>query len=207
MLALNTYITTNKNGILYTNSEIMDSITMTDTTKIDTAKPFSLGCFHLWRTTQYEADSIVKNDECSRYANTTLWELTKDSPIKTKTVYIFNSVTKGCLYAVDKTSNEVKIDNECNGNAYLWEIPYSGKCGFGFEYCGDGCQSKYGECLYELPDPNPQFPEDDPSETYCGPQYGNKKCSFGDCCSKDGKCGFGHQYCGKGCQPEFGGCL
>ncbi|OUM58892.1 carbohydrate-binding module family 18 protein [Piromyces sp. E2] len=82
-----------------------------------------------------------------------------------------------------------------------------GKCGFGHEYCGDGCQSEFGVCLGELPDPNPQFPEDEPSEIHCGPKYGYKKCSFGDCCSKDGECGFGHKYCGNGCQPEYGGCL
>ncbi|OUM57105.1 hypothetical protein PIROE2DRAFT_18010 [Piromyces sp. E2] len=124
-----TYISSNKNGIIYTSSDIMNSVLMKDITKFDNSKPFSLGCFRTWRSTKYEADAAMKNDECNIYGDANRWILSETSPVKTKKVFIINSVTKGCLYAVGKSSNEVKIDSKCNGNSYLWEIPESGNSG------------------------------------------------------------------------------
>jgi len=122
----NTYISSNRNGIVNTDSDITNSSVMNDITKLDIKKPYSLGCFHLTTSNKYESDSTVKNNECTRYGDAGRWILSEKPPVKTKRVYIYNSVTKGCLYAVGKSSNEVKIDNKCDGNSYLWEIPENG---------------------------------------------------------------------------------
>jgi len=38
----------------------------------------------------------------------------------------------------------------------------------------------------------------------CGPGYG--KCKHDECCSKYGWCGSSSEYCGSGCQPDYGKC-
>ncbi|OUM59969.1 carbohydrate-binding module family 18 protein [Piromyces sp. E2] len=38
----------------------------------------------------------------------------------------------------------------------------------------------------------------------CGKEYGS--CDNNECCSKYGYCGKSSEYCGKGCQSEFGRC-
>ncbi|ORX52630.1 hypothetical protein BCR36DRAFT_286490 [Piromyces finnis] len=40
----------------------------------------------------------------------------------------------------------------------------------------------------------------------CGHLAGNQKCPNNECCSKDGHCGIGSEFCDYGCQPNFGFC-
>jgi hypothetical protein len=49
--------------------------------------------------------------------------------------------------------------------------------------------------------------DDNKPKNRCGPKYGNKKCPGDECCNSKGQCGFDRNYCGKGCQSEFGYCL
>jgi hypothetical protein len=39
----------------------------------------------------------------------------------------------------------------------------------------------------------------------CGPLAGGRPCEDGLCCSQYGMCGSSADYCGDGCQPEYGG--
>ncbi|OUM63713.1 carbohydrate-binding module family 18 protein [Piromyces sp. E2] len=62
--------------------------------------------------------------------------------------------------------------------------------------------SSENEESYDINDDNDII--DIPSER-CGENYGS--CSDGQCCSKYGWCGTSNEYCGVGCQKEFGECL
>ncbi|ORX81486.1 hypothetical protein BCR32DRAFT_299413, partial [Anaeromyces robustus] len=94
----------------------------------------------------------------------------------------------------------------------------NGICGTGKAYCGQGCQSEFGKCLsnsndsklsmvrcngnnqdqqWEITTINPNIPR-------CGSGIGS--CPSGQCCNRDGLCGTGNDYCGKGCQSQFGKC-
>jgi len=83
-----------------------------------------------------------------------------------------------------------------------------GWCGKTDDYCGKGCQSEFGKCKSTVtttttktktPTPTPT-----PSNNKCGKGIGS--CKKGECCSKYGWCGKTDDYCGKGCQSEFGKC-
>ncbi|KAF4865232.1 putative endochitinase [Colletotrichum siamense] len=85
-----------------------------------------------------------------------------------------------------------------------------GYCGTSTDHCGTGCQSDFGTCgTGSTPDPAPA-PAPDPPTTpspgggACGVNVGS--CGAGNCCSMYGYCGSGLDYCGTGCQPEFGTC-
>jgi len=69
-----------------------------------------------------------------------------------------------------------------------------GYCGTGSDYCGSGCQSKYGKCTSTNVS----------SSDRCGRDYGT--CSSGRCCSRYGYCGTDDEYCGSGCQSKYGKC-
>jgi len=75
-----------------------------------------------------------------------------------------------------------------------------GYCGNTEDHCGAGCQLEYGKCSPIDVDIN------NGSGSPCGPLFDNKVCENGECCSKDGYCGFDIPFCGEGCQPEFGNC-
>lgn len=85
-----------------------------------------------------------------------------------------------------------------------------GYCGTSTDHCGTGCQSDFGTCgTGSTPNPAPA-PAPDPPTTpspgggACGVNVGS--CGAGNCCSMYGYCGSGLDYCGTGCQPEFGTC-
>ncbi|KAK2749016.1 putative class III aminotransferase [Colletotrichum kahawae] len=85
-----------------------------------------------------------------------------------------------------------------------------GYCGTSTDHCGTGCQSDFGTCgTVSTPDPAPA-PSPDPPTTpapgggACGVNVGS--CGSGNCCSMYGYCGSGLDYCGTGCQQEFGTC-
>ncbi|KAG4091616.1 hypothetical protein H8356DRAFT_1082863 [Neocallimastix lanati (nom. inval.)] len=82
----NIYISSNRNVIVYTDSDITNSSVMNDITKLVTKKPYSLGCFHLTTSNKYEFDSTVKNNECTRYGDAGRWILSEKPPVKTKQV-------------------------------------------------------------------------------------------------------------------------
>ncbi|ORX79055.1 subtilisin-like protein [Anaeromyces robustus] len=79
------------------------------------------------------------------------------------------------------------------------------------QYCSisKGCQSEFSEfCLSSL---NTKVSTRKTNKR-CGPEYGScitKNSRYYDdveCCSSDGYCGRSSEYCGKGCQSEFGVC-
>ncbi|ORX83427.1 glycoside hydrolase/deacetylase [Anaeromyces robustus] len=85
-----------------------------------------------------------------------------------------------------------------------------GYCGSTDEYCGIGCQADYGHC-------NLTTEKNNIESNRCGPGYGtfspnglcgenNGICPNHQCCSKYGYCGSTDDYCGNGCQSEFGRC-
>ncbi|OUM60123.1 hypothetical protein PIROE2DRAFT_14182 [Piromyces sp. E2] len=105
-----------------------------------------------------------------------------------------------------------------------------GYCGLSEKHCkiSNGCQRKYGKCdsvtktfkstttttTTELPTtttinvPTTTNNVDEKSlYNKCGPKYGNRICSGNKCCNESGECGFNLDFCGKGCQSEFGYCL
>jgi len=53
-----------------------------------------------------------------------------------------------------------------------------------------------GKLLWAYPD----------NREFCGPNHDNKTCSNNQCCDKDGVCGNTSDYCGIGCQSDFGRC-
>ncbi|KEZ41908.1 hypothetical protein SAPIO_CDS6604 [Scedosporium apiospermum] len=71
-------------------------------------------------------------------------------------------------------------------------------CGRNGSYCGDGCQSDFGVCG----DSNIS------SDGSCGGSRGLtcRGSAEGNCCSARGFCGQTTDYCGDGCQAEFGDC-
>jgi len=73
-----------------------------------------------------------------------------------------------------------------------------GYCGTTTDYCGNGCQTKYGICNLKNAD------ESSDTDGRCGPNYG--KCPNNGCCSKYGYCGYDDSYCGTGCNPKYGLC-
>ncbi|KAK9465999.1 hypothetical protein V1512DRAFT_30622 [Lipomyces arxii] len=77
----------------------------------------------------------------------------------------------------------------------------NGWCGSDWDYCGPGCQSKFGSCTALGPDsPLPTV-----VDKQCGPKLGI--CGNGQCCSAFGWCGTTADYCAYGCQADFGACL
>ncbi|OUM57235.1 carbohydrate-binding module family 18 protein [Piromyces sp. E2] len=86
-----------------------------------------------------------------------------------------------------------------------------GYCGKTDEYCSikKGCQSEFGRCddgkrptITTTVTKKTSTPSPTKTNSRCGSQYG--KCPSGQCCSKYGYCGKDSQYCGTGCQSEYG---
>jgi len=84
-----------------------------------------------------------------------------------------------------------------------------GYCGTSNAYCGAGCQTEFGVCG------NASSTSKKPSSTKkstptlsttgkCGSGFGS--CAKNECCSQYGYCGTSDEYCGYGCQSEFGRC-
>ncbi|ORX43050.1 hypothetical protein BCR36DRAFT_243293, partial [Piromyces finnis] len=78
-----------------------------------------------------------------------------------------------------------------------------GFCGTSKDYCGMGCQSDYGKCdAMDTIVPSKLSISTDGS---CGMDVG-KICPEGTCCSRYGFCGTSEDYCGMGCQSDYGKC-
>ncbi|OUM60628.1 carbohydrate-binding module family 18 protein, partial [Piromyces sp. E2] len=91
-----------------------------------------------------------------------------------------------------------------------------GYCGKTDDYCGNGCQSEFGDCPGAIKKDRPNYggsPSNTPKQPEypiskddrCGPKS-KTRCGAGKCCSKYGYCGTTNEYCGTGCQSEFGAC-
>ncbi|KAK5671937.1 hypothetical protein QVD99_001762 [Batrachochytrium dendrobatidis] len=80
-----------------------------------------------------------------------------------------------------------------------------GRCGNDEHHCHANCMEGYGVCWdYSVPfSLESGFPNT--MDGQCGKEFGTK-CSSNDCCSKDGECGFGEDYCEAGCQKGYGRC-
>ena len=87
-----------------------------------------------------------------------------------------------------------------------------GYCGTTYEHCyiSKGCQLGFGSCIdntkTSTTSPQPTTPANQKISTNgkCGKEDG--RCPNGYCCSQYGWCGNTSDYCGKGCQSEFGVC-
>jgi len=82
-----------------------------------------------------------------------------------------------------------------------------GYCGTTDEYCGDGCQSAFGNCNNSPSKTTSKTSKISPSSSSsgrCGVEYGI--CKNNKCCSKYGYCGTTDEYCGTGCQSGYGRC-
>ncbi|KAG0584356.1 hypothetical protein KC19_3G205200 [Ceratodon purpureus] len=99
------------------------------------------------------------------------------------------------------TSTDAECGSQAHGAVCLFGACCSedGMCGRGEEYCGNGCQEGAGRCNQV-----PTTPAVNDAE--CGSQAHGAVCLFGACCSKDGMCGRGDEYCGNGCQADAGRC-
>ncbi|KAL9029791.1 MAG: hypothetical protein Q9196_002010 [Gyalolechia fulgens] len=74
----------------------------------------------------------------------------------------------------------------------------AGYCGNTTDYCGGGCQSGFGDC---------SATSGGEGDGTCGPAFGNKQCSTGQCCSAAGYCGTAEEFCkDPDCQWQFGTC-
>ena len=94
-----------------------------------------------------------------------------------------------------------------------------GYCGTGEGYCGEGCQLAYGICgvqrtstttgkLQSTSTSRKTTTSAVPSGgsmATCG-KASNLKCADGLCCSSFGHCGNSTNFCGVGCQPNYGTC-
>jgi len=89
-----------------------------------------------------------------------------------------------------------------------------GYCGTSNSYCGQGCQSEFGTCSNSNSGKKEQKKKySSPaltiiySDTFCGvKEDGIYRCDGQQCCSPYGYCGTTKEYCGRGCQIEFGRC-
>jgi len=77
-----------------------------------------------------------------------------------------------------------------------------GWCGTGSAFCGAGCLPEFGICdeAESVIDDKDKISIDG----QCGEGHG--RCQEGQCCSSAGWCGLSIDYCGTGCQSEFGEC-
>jgi len=104
----------------------------------------------------------------------------------------------------------------CKGSTFGDCCSSLGYCGGNSSYCGTGCQSGFGTCdEASVIQPPPGASNSSVSQTVstsgsCGITGDtNTTCltsTFGNCCSSHGFCGGDSNYCGAGCQDEFGTC-
>ncbi|CAK7235972.1 hypothetical protein SCUCBS95973_009446 [Sporothrix curviconia] len=83
-------------------------------------------------------------------------------------------------------------------------------CGDGVEFCGTGCQSRFGLCFSGFP----AAPAPAPPTTFvpstngrCGNSTTCAGSGHGSCCSEYSYCGDGIEFCGAGCQSKLGLCF
>jgi len=118
------------------------------------------------------------------------------------------SVELGCQTEFGNcTSPKISEDKRCGKDHGDTRCP-NNQCCSKYGWCGktdnhcdisSGCQSEFGRCNGN------ETPVPVGTKGKCGKEYG--KCREGECCSRYGWCGKGDQYCGAGCQSEFGTCL
>jgi hypothetical protein len=84
-----------------------------------------------------------------------------------------------------------------------------GWCGKDGAYCGDGCQSSFGNCtVVQGSSSGNSSVKSVSTDGSCGGSTGFVclGSTFGYCCSEKGYCGGNSSYCSAGCQPDFGHC-
>jgi len=90
----------------------------------------------------------------------------------------------------------------CQGSEFGGCCSRLGFCGGNSSYCGAGCQGGFGTCFDSGDQPVS-------SDGRCGGDD-NVTCQgseYGNCCSPRGFCGSADEYCGTGCQGDFGTCF
>ncbi|KAF9777038.1 hypothetical protein IL306_004688 [Fusarium sp. DS 682] len=92
-----------------------------------------------------------------------------------------------------------KNGKTCKGSTFGDCCSPQGWCGKEKDHCGTGCQSSFGTCDASSSNVS--------TDGNCGKN--GKICKgskWGDCCSKNGFCGKGDDYCRDGCQTAYGLC-
>ncbi|TVY68383.1 Lectin-B [Fusarium oxysporum f. sp. cubense] len=92
-----------------------------------------------------------------------------------------------------------KNGKTCKGSTFGDCCSPQGWCGKEKDHCGTGCQSGFGTCDASAGNVS--------TDGSCGKN--GKICKgsqWGDCCSKNGYCGKGDDYCRDGCQTAYGLC-
>jgi hypothetical protein len=99
-----------------------------------------------------------------------------------------------CGLDFSQTCQGSRFGNCCSGKGF---------CGSTSDYCGADCQDAYGTCTSA----NSTLIS---SNGDCGAtDFEGQIClgsTFGNCCSEKGFCGTTSDYCGTGCQAEYGNC-
>jgi len=112
------------------------------------------------------------------------------------------SIDQGCLSEFGKCNVNTSTNGRC-GKEY-GKCPKNeccskyGWCGHSEQHCSvdQGCKSEFGKCTST----NTKIS----TNGQCDKEHG--RCPSGSCCSKYGWCGKTSDYCGSGCQSEFGEC-
>lgn len=93
-------------------------------------------------------------------------------------------------------------DSPCNTGECCGE---EGFCGTSTQHCSGGCQTPFGRCdSTSAVIPGTTYPRED---NRCGPDFGNARCHYGECCSKFGHCGKLTDHCDADfCDTKFGQC-
>ncbi|KAF2258770.1 hypothetical protein CC78DRAFT_95840 [Lojkania enalia] len=101
-----------------------------------------------------------------------------------------------------KTSIDGTCGNDitCYGSMFGQCCSSSGHCGSSIDHCGDGCQLGFGHCE--------KTQGKRTLDSTCGGRNGFtcQGSKFGNCCSQYNFCGSSAEYCGVGCQSDFGMC-
>ncbi|GKT61784.1 chitin binding protein [Colletotrichum tofieldiae] len=103
----------------------------------------------------------------------------------------------------------------CQGSTFGDCCSQYGYCGKTEFHCGAGCQSGFGKCTTSDSSSSTAVNSGTVSALLvsltgsCGANNGNATCAgsiFGNCCSQYGYCGSDIDFCGTGCQSDFGSC-
>ncbi|KZL87460.1 chitin recognition protein [Colletotrichum incanum] len=112
----------------------------------------------------------------------------------------------------------------CQGSTFGDCCSQYGYCGKSEFHCGVGCQSGFGSCTNSSSSSSAVVASSSSSAVVasgtaspvqvslngsCGATNGNTTCAgsvFGNCCSQYGYCGSDINFCGTGCQSDFGSC-
>ncbi|KAL4778141.1 hypothetical protein BJX76DRAFT_352835 [Aspergillus varians] len=189
-------------------SPITESYTSTADPPLYTPEPWGPGNTEVFTTTieetsksTYTTEIVLGTNEASTTGTPTSTITSTSTTTSTTTSAIPPNPSNPSTDGLCGAANDGQT---CPGTSFGDCCSASGYCGDTVEYCGTGCQPKFGTCS---PSTGPPVSTDglcsqmsDPVGAVC------EGSAFGDCCSEWGYCGDTNAYCGTGCQEAFGSC-